>query len=145
MSFDQKEENLSSAPPKKRSRLVTTILGAITVLVFTWIFVGLGRYTYMINRIISLIASNFSVLRLTLLVSFGGTMLSVPFLLRRGHRTREPNGPVPLPINQRTTAHPLMMTPRPARDSSFVFRKTKKRGRISRNRAGERLPLTGPD
>ncbi len=36
--------------------------------------------------------------------------------------------------------HPLMMTQRPSRDASFVIRKTRNRGRISRNRMGERLP-----
>ncbi|HZY46224.1 MAG TPA: hypothetical protein VFE96_00360 [Candidatus Bathyarchaeia archaeon] len=37
-------------------------------------------------------------------------------------------------------AHPLMTTLRPSRDSKFVVRKTRNRGRISRNRMGERLP-----
>ena len=37
-------------------------------------------------------------------------------------------------------AHPLLMTQRPARDTRFVFRKTRNPGRISRNRMGERLP-----
>ena len=37
-------------------------------------------------------------------------------------------------------AHPLMMTPRPARDKNFVIKKTRNKGRISRNRMGERLP-----
>ena len=37
-------------------------------------------------------------------------------------------------------AHPLMMTPRPARDKNFIIKKTRNRGRISRNRMGERLP-----
>ncbi len=45
-----------------------------------------------------------------------------------------------MPFGTRKPVHPLMMTQRPARDTKFVIRKTRSRGRISRNRMGERLP-----
>src|SRR5439155_18982357 len=43
----------------------------------------------------------------------------------------------PIPQYRNPRVHPLFMTPRPARDTNFVIRKTKNRGRISRNCAGE--------
>jgi len=54
----------------------------------------------------------------------------------------------PMSFGSGEPAHPLMMTQRPARDTKFVIRKTRKRGRISRNRMGERLPpsyVAGPE
>ncbi len=46
----------------------------------------------------------------------------------------------PMTFGNARPLHPLMMTQRPSRDASFVIRKTRNRGRISRNRMGERLP-----
>jgi hypothetical protein len=46
----------------------------------------------------------------------------------------------PMTFGSAKPLHPLMMTPRPSRDTKFVIRKTRNRGRISRNRMGERLP-----
>src|SRR5438876_3214209 len=54
----------------------------------------------------------------------------------------------PMTFGSARPLHPLMMTQRPARDTSFVIRKTRNRGRISRNRMGERLPpsdVGGPE
>ena len=45
----------------------------------------------------------------------------------------------PMTFGNARPLHPLMMTQRPARDAKFVIRKTRNRGRISRNRMGERL------
>jgi len=45
----------------------------------------------------------------------------------------------PMTFGSARPLHPLMMTQRPARDAKFVIRKTRNRGRISRNRMGERL------
>lgn len=60
---------------------------------------------------------------------------------RRSRRTRvRPLKMTPMTFGTTKPVHPLMMTPRPARDSKFVIRKTRNRGRISRNRMGERLP-----
>ncbi len=46
----------------------------------------------------------------------------------------------PMTFGSARPPHPLMMTQRPSRDASFVIRKTRNSGRISRNRMGERLP-----
>ena len=54
----------------------------------------------------------------------------------------------PMTFGSTKPLHPLMMTQRPARDKKFVIRKTRNRGRISRNRMGERLPpsyVGGPE
>jgi hypothetical protein len=89
------------------------------------------------------IISSLSVFRVTLIVGFGGSLLSIPFLRRRGHdraipvQSIDPN----VAIGQKKV-HPLLLVSRPSRDSRFIVRKTRKRGRIARNRAGERLPPT---
>jgi hypothetical protein len=46
----------------------------------------------------------------------------------------------PMSFGSGEPAHPLMVIQRPARDTKFVIRKTRNRGRILRNRMGERLP-----
>jgi hypothetical protein len=47
---------------------------------------------------------------------------------------------IPMSFGSEKPVHPLMMTQRPSRDTKFVIRKTRNRGRISRNRMGERMP-----
>lgn len=124
------------------SRPATMFLGTVIILLSAWILGGLTHHPYLQNFTNSIFSSGLSVLRVTLIVGFGGTLLSVPLFARRVRR-RENRHTVSSPpmINSQPTVHPLMMTPRPARDSSFIVRKTSKRGRISRNRAGQRLPL----
>src|SRR5881397_1634618 len=78
-----------------------------------------------------------------LIACFGGSLISIPLLRRRNQKRRVPNTTLITSAAGRVVrVHPLMMTSRPSRDSSFVIRKTKNGGRISRNRAGERLPAT---
>lgn len=48
-------------------------------------------------------------------------------------------------VEQPDNVHPLFTSPRTVRDDSFVFKKTRKKGRIYRNRDGERFLLTDPD
>ena len=68
---------------------------------------------------------------------------------RRSKKTKaRPLKMTPMSSGSGEPAHPLMMTQRPARDTKFVIRKTRNRGRISRNRMGERLPpsyVAGPE
>ena len=98
------------------------------------------------DRLVNLLQTNVSMLRVTLLACFGGSLISVPLLRRRNRRRGVPKTTLGPPVEGRSAnVHPLMLTPRPSRDSSFVVRKTKKRGRISRNRGGERLPATIPE
>src|SRR5256885_6582191 len=60
---------------------------------------------------------------------------------RRRSRKNKASGlkMTPMTFGNARPLHPLMMTQRPARDAKFVIRKTRNRGRISRNRMGERL------
>ena len=72
-------------------------------------------------------------------------LLTTVFVQRRRRGKKDKLRPPKMAImtfgNQKN-AHPLMDTSRPARDTNFVIRKTRNRGRISRNRMGERLPPT---
>jgi hypothetical protein len=74
----------------------------------------------------------------------GLTGLTASVLLQVRRRSRKVRAPLPkmtaMSFGSTKPVHPLMMTQRPARDTKFVIRKTRNRGRISRNRMGERLP-----
>jgi hypothetical protein len=74
----------------------------------------------------------------------GLTGLTTSILLQRRRRSRKTNAKqlrmIPMSFGDQKPVHPLMMTQRPARDTKFVIRKTRNRGRISRNRMGERMP-----
>jgi hypothetical protein len=71
-------------------------------------------------------------------------LLGSLFLQGRRRRSRKtkasPLKMTPMSFGTGKPVHPLMMIQRPARDTKFVIRKTRKPGRISRNRMGERLP-----
>ncbi len=98
------------------------------------------------NLLINFLQAQTSMLHVTLIAFFGGSLMSIPLLRRRNRKSRVPKTALSTSAAGRIVrVHPLMMTSRPSRDSSFVIRKTKKRGRISRNRAGERLPATHPE
>src|SRR5439155_3005342 len=60
---------------------------------------------------------------------------------RRRSRKNKASGlkMTPMTFGNARPLHPLMMTQRPAREGKFGIRKTRNRGRISRNRMGERL------
>ena len=78
------------------------------------------------------------------LAGLTGLLASLVIQSRR-HSRKTKAGPLkmtPLTFGNRKPVHPLMMTQRPARDTKFVIRKTRKPGRLSRNRMGERLPPT---
>jgi len=95
------------------------------------------------NLLINFLQAQTSMFRVTLIACFGGSLMSIPLLRRRNQKRRVPNTTlITSAAGKVVRVHPLMMTSRPSRDSSFVIRKTKNRGRISRNRAGERLPAT---
>jgi hypothetical protein len=68
---------------------------------------------------------------------------------RRSRKTKaSPLKMTPMSFGTTKPVHPLMMIQRPARDTKFVIRKTRKPGRIFRNRMGERLPpsyVVGPE
>jgi hypothetical protein len=74
----------------------------------------------------------------------GLTGLLASLFLQGRRRSRKakasPLKMTPMSFGTGKPVHPLMMIQRPARDTKFVIRKTRKPGRISRNRMGERLP-----
>jgi len=76
----------------------------------------------------------------------GSTGLLASLLIQSRRRSRKTQvntlKMTPLTFGTMKPVHPLMMTQRPARDTKFVIRKTRKPGRIYRNRMGERLPPT---
>jgi hypothetical protein len=131
---------------QKSSRRSESILVTILFLFASWILVSFVHSLSIIgyaDTVVAWIRSNVSMFRVTLIVGFRGSLLSIPFLRRQGHSREVLVRPVEShPVNVETRVHPLLLVPRPSRDSRFVIRKTKKRGRISRNRAGERLPPT---
>jgi hypothetical protein len=115
-------------------------LGIVAVLA-GWIAVTYFHVVKLQESIVDFIPPSGSILRIPLIVAFGGMVLSIPILrcLSRKDKTSQVR-PQPIPQHIGSGVHPLFMTSRPARDTNFVIRKTKNRGRISRNRAGERLP-----
>ncbi len=79
-----------------------------------------------------------------------GLLTSIFFQSRRRSRKTKASQlkVTPMTFGAAKPLHPLMMTQRPARDAKFVIRKTRNRGRISRNRMGERLApsyVSGPE
>ena len=144
-SYDGRHD---SSRVEKSGHKLTTLLGLIVLLLTVWQVLDYERNPSLISLASSLVGwlrLNLSMLRITMIVGFGGTLLSIPFMRRRG-RDRNVRKQMSVPETIRhEKVHPLMLTPRPSRDSQFVIRKTKSKGRIARNRDGERLPPTQPD
>jgi len=131
---------------RKSRRKTSALLGAFLVPIAAWFVLGEAHVFYLVNYAeiaIGWIRVNLSIFRVTLIIGFGGSLLSIPLLRRRGRNreaSKESLGSVA--AGREVKSRPLMLTPRPSRDSQFVIRKTKKRGRLSRNREGERLPTS---
>ena len=141
MANNDKTHNNESQKTSGNAKLVGSLLLVITVLLSAWIAVAHFHIALLQGYITSIITPNGSVLRVTLIAAFGGFILSIPILRSLSPKDRTSNVKVePIPQYRNPRVHPLFMTSRPARDTNFVIRKTKNRGRISRNRAGERLP-----
>jgi hypothetical protein len=142
-----KEDRSVSNSAKKASHTPRTVFAVTLFLLAGGVLGSLLRnlnFATYATDMIQWLRSNLSIFRVTLIVGFGGSLFSIPFILRRGRDQEVPANPVeiskPSP-NKRV--HPLLMTQRPSRDTKFVIRKTRKRGKISRNRGGERLPAPG--
>lgn len=130
---------------EKSGRKIPILLGTLLIMFMAGLFgfyVSRLGFAGLASSVVAWVRFNLSPWRITLIVGFGGSLLSIPFLRRRNRKgeaqvvTR-----APVAVSQRR-AHPLLLTPRPSRDSRFVIRKTKHKGRIARNRDGERLPPT---
>ncbi len=126
---------------RRNAKLVGAVFLGIIVILSAWFAVAYFHLAYLQRYIIDSINPNGSILRVMLMATLGGFILSVPILrsLSRGEKTSQVKVQ-PVPEFRSPRVHPLFTTSRPARDTNFVIRKTKNRGRISRNRDGERLP-----
>ena len=142
MSNDQRIKNTDSQEKNRgNAKRVSALFLGIIVLLSAWIAVAHYPVAYLQEYVADIITPNGSILRITLIATFGGFIFSIPIL--RGLSRKERTSQVkvePIPHYRSPRSHPLFTTSRPARDTNFVIRKTKNRGRISRNRDGERLP-----
>jgi hypothetical protein len=121
--------------------MLTLLVSA--VLFSSWILLKYFHYASLqgyIQEGIELSLSNFQIE----IALAGLTGLLASLFLQGRRRSRKTKGNqlkmIPMTFGSAKPLHPLMMTQRPSRDSKFVIRKTRNRGRISRNRMGERLP-----
>jgi len=138
------EDRMNNTDPQKtrgHSKQVGLVLLGVIVLLLSWIAVTYFHVAYLLGYLTGIFTPNGSILRVTLIAALGGFILSIPIFrsLLREDKTSQVRVQ-PIPQYRSPKAHPLFMTSRPARDANFVIRKTKNRGRISGNRAGERLP-----
>ncbi|GEM_PF-4173961 len=147
-----KEDRAVSNSAKKSSHIARTVFAITLFLLAGGVLGSLLRnfnfatyFTYATDMI-QWLRSNLSIFRVTLIVGFGGSLFSIPFIRRRGRDQEVPTHPVEIPKpSPNKRVHPLLMTQRPSRDTKFVIRKTRNKGRISRNRGGERLPAPGTE
>lgn len=142
-------ENIPRASrPVRTSVVIKTIvliLFVSVVLLSGWTLLKYLHYASLQGYILDSIRLSLSTLQIEIALA-GLTGLLASIFLKSRRRSRKANAS-PLKMKRvsfgPTTGkpvHPLMMTQRPARDTKFVIRKTRNRGRISRNRMGERLP-----
>jgi hypothetical protein len=134
-----------SQRPRTRAAIKTIAFTLVLSLAFLsgWTLVKYFHYTPLQGYLRDGIRLNFSNLQIEIALA-GLTGLLASLLIQSRRRSRRTKaGPLKmtqLSFGQGKPVHPLMMTPRPSRDTKFVIRKTRKPGRISRNRMGERLP-----
>ncbi len=140
------DRNTDSQKTRGSAKLVGSLFLGSIVLLLAWMAVPYFHIAYLQGYITGITTANGSVLRVTLIAALGGFVLSIPLFrsLSRKDRTSQVKVQT-IPPDRSPKVHPLFMTSRPARDTNFVIRKTKNRGRISRNRAGERLPPSHQD
>ena len=141
MSNSDTMNDTDSRKTRGNARLVGTVFLGIVVLLSAWFALAYFHLAYLQRYIVDSINPNGSILRVMLIATLGGFILSVPILRSLSGRERISQVKLqPVPQFRNPKVHPLFTTSRPARDTNFIIRKTKNRGRISRNRAGERLP-----
>ena len=141
MSNSDTMNDTGSRKTRGNTKLVGTVFLGIMVILSAWFAVAYFHIAYLERYIVDSINPNGSILRVTLIATLGGFILSVPILRSLSRREKTSQVRVqPIPQIRSPRVHPLFTTSRPARDTNFVIRKTRNRGRISRNRAGERLP-----
>src|SRR5437660_10781649 len=107
-------QNNDSRKHRGNAKLVGSLLLVITVLLSAWIAVA-HFHIALLQEYITSINPNGSVLRVTLIASFGGFILSIPILRSLSPNDRTSNVKVePIPHYRNPRVHPLFMTSRPA-------------------------------
>lgn len=143
------EKGLESPRARKTPRQVRAVkwlLFAVVVVSSGWVIFQYLHDTHLLDQVRNAIESNLSILRVAVPIGLGTMAASLSVQKRRrSRRARTTPKSRPMTFGPNEKLHPLMMTQRPARDASFIIRKTRTRGRISRNREGERLPATDLD
>jgi|SRR5438093_139237 len=150
MAETNSRETRPARAPAVAKTLVLTLLISAT-LFSGWTLLKYFRYASFLGYIqtgITLSVSNFQIE----IAMAGLTGLLTTFFLQGRRRSRKNKAGqlkmTPMTFGTVRPSHPLTMTQRPSRDASFVIRKTRKPGRIARNRMGERLPpsyVVGPE
>ena len=146
MSSKDRVNSTDSQKTHGHSNLLRSLVLGVIVLVSAWSAVAYFHVASLQEYVTNIIKPTDYLLLITLIVTFGGFISSIPILRSLARKDKTPQVKVqPIPQYRSPQVHPLFMTSRPARDTSFVIRKTKNRGRISRNRDGERLPPSYPE
>ena len=141
MSNNDTVTNKSHSKTRGYAKGAAFLFSVIVALLVAWVFVSYFRVTLLQEYVSRIIVPARSILGVTLIMAFGGFVLSIPVLRSFSHREKASQTTAEATRQYRSPrTHPLFMIPRPARDANFVIRKTSSRGRISRNHAGERLP-----
>jgi hypothetical protein len=141
MSNTDTMNDTDSRKTRRNAKLVGIVFLGIMVILSAWFAVSYFHIAYLQRYIVDTINPNGSILRVMLIATLGGFILSVPILRSLSRREKTSQVKVqPVPEFRSPRVHPLFTTSRPSRDTNFVIRKTRNRGRISRNRAGERIP-----
>ena len=140
------ETNPSAARPARTRAVLKTLLLTIflSVVLFSgWTSLKSLHYASLQGYIQEGIEFSLSNFQIEIALAGLTGLLASLFLQgrRRSRKTKaSPLKMTPMSFGTGKPVHPLMMIQRPARDTKFVIRKTRKPGRISRNRMGERLP-----
>ncbi|TMH94317.1 hypothetical protein E6H37_07405 [Candidatus Bathyarchaeota archaeon] len=155
MSEPKTEKTNSGAAQRGRTPAVVKAsmitLFVLAVVFSSWTLLKSSRYASLQGYIHEGVVVSLSNFQIEIVLAGLTGLLASLFLQgrRRSRRTKaRPLKMTPMSFGTRKPVHPLMMTERPARDAKFVIRKTRNRGRISRNRMGERLPpsyVGGPE
>ena len=122
----------------------------LAVVLSGWILVEYLHNVYLQNYVKSTIDSNASILQFAVPIGFAVIISSL--LLQRRSESREAQAAlrreealrkikfVVPPRRVENVPHHLFTIPRPARDPNFRIKKKTAKGRMARNRAGQRLP-----
>jgi hypothetical protein len=134
----------------KHSKVATVAELALGVILSGWIVVEYLRNASLQDYVKSTINSNSSILQFT--VPIGVVLIVGSVFIRKRNESREAQAalrreealrkinfsPTPMPV--KNVPHQLFTIPRPARDPNFRVGKKRPKGKISRNRGGQRLP-----